>query len=387
MTEKPRRTILIVDDDIDFSESLCRLLTLENYDALHADGIDSAMQSVRGQDVAVALVDIRLGAGNGGLDVVRKLRQINPDLICLMITAYVSVETVIHALQAGAYDYLSKPFHSEDLLSTLDRCFERIQLLNEQKLNAVRLQQKQHMEAIGQLACGIAHDFNNILAVLLSNLRLLEERIGEGHPEYRELVSEAIDATLTGKDLTTRMLNFGTHPGENPSVVNLAEILPDYIVILQRTFGDKWSVRLDLPDRLDRVEVLRGQLETSLLNLALNARDAMPDGGTLCIKARNLRIGPMRAAEQARKVSGDFVELTITDTGGGMSDRVRARALEPLFTTKKRGDGNGLGLAMVDNFVRAHGGWIEIESAPGQGASVTLFLPSATQTRSGGANM
>lgn len=379
MTESPRRIVLIVDDDIDFSESLSRLLMLENYEVLRADRVETAMQAVQQQDVAVALVDIRLGSGNDGLDVVRELRRINPDLMCLMITAFVSVDTAIQALQAGAYDYLSKPFHSEDMLSTLDRCFERIRLLNAQKLSEVRLRQKQHMEALGQLASGIAHDFNNILAVLLSNLRLLEERIGTAHPDFRELVNEAISATLTGGDLTSRLLNFGARPDDEDQVIDLVGMLPDFVAMLQRTLGREWDARLDLPDQLYSLVASRGLLETSLLNLALNARDAMDGGGTVVIKARNHRVDPVRAAEGKRQVSGEFVAISVTDTGTGMSNPVRARAFEPLFTTKKRGDGNGLGLTMVDNFVRAHSGWIEIESKPGQGTTITLFLPGRFQ--------
>lgn len=387
MTAGPRRIVLIVDDDIDFSESLGRLLALENYNVLRADSMASAKKIVQQHPVAVALVDIRLGSGNDGLDVVRELRRINPDLMCLMITAFVSVETAVQALQAGAYDYLSKPFHSEDMLSTLDRCFERIQLLDAQKLNDVRLRQKQQMEALGQLASGIAHDFNNILAVLLSNLRLLEERIGTAQPAVTELVTEAIGATHTGSELTSRLLNFGSRPEDEDQVVDLAAMLPDFAMMLRRTLGKEWSVRLDLPDQLYMLVFSRGLLETSLLNLALNARDAMASGGTITIKARNHHVGPVSATEQTRPISGEFVAISVIDTGTGMSDHVRTRAFDPLFTTKKRGDGNGLGLTMVDNFVRTHGGWMEIDSTLGQGTTMTLLLPGRFQIGPDGANI
>ncbi|MBK0327696.1 response regulator [Rhodobacteraceae bacterium F11138] len=379
MTEAPRRTVLIVDDDIDFSESLSRLLALENYDVLRADSMASAVQAVSGHDMAVALVDIRLGSGNEGLDILRELRRINPDLMCLMITAYASMDTAIQALQAGAYDYLSKPFHSEDMLSTLDRCFERIQLLNAQKLNEVRMRQKQQMEAIGQLTSGIAHDFNNILAVLLSNLRLLEERMGTAYPQFSELVGEAVTATLTGSELTSRLMNFGARPDDQEQVIDLGEILPDFLVMLQRTLGKQWDARLDMPTQIDSFVGSRGLLETSLLNLALNARDAMQEGGTVTIKARNHHVGLASGDRGKHEIRGRFVAISVADTGAGMSDQVRARALEPLFTTKKRGDGNGLGLTMVDNFARTHGGWIGIESTPGQGTVMTLFLPGRLQ--------
>lgn len=371
--------ILVVDDDIDFSESLRRLLTLENYDVLCADSVTSALKAVEQNDIAVALVDIRLGSGGDGLDVVRELRRIDPDLMCLMITAFVSVDTAIQALQAGAYDYLSKPFHIEEVLSTLDRCFERKQLLTARKLSEERLRQKQHMEVIGQLASGVAHDFNNILAVLLSNLRLLEERIGRAHPEFSELVSEAITATLTGGELTSRLLNLGARPGDRDHPIDLVEMLQGFLVMLRRTLGQGWDARLEVPDRIDPVTVSRGLLETSLLNLALNARDAMESGGTVTITARNHDAGSAPAANGTGDAAGRFVAISVADTGTGMSGDVRARAFEPLFTTKKRGDGNGLGLTMVENFAHTHGGWIGIETAPGQGTTMTLFLPSGVQ--------
>ncbi len=386
MSGVARRMVLIVDDDIDFSESLSRLLTLEHYDVLTADSVETAIDAVRQHEVAVALVDIRLGTGNEGLEVVRELRRIYPDLMCLMITAFVSVETAIQALQAGAYDYLSKPFHRKDMLSTLDRCFERIELVNAQKQTVARLRQKQQMEALGQLASGVAHDFNNILAVLLSNLRLLEERMGTSHPEFSELVSEAIGATLSGGDLTSRLLNFGSRPDDETQQVDLLGMLPDFATMLQRTLGQRWDTRLDLPARLASIEVSRGLLETSLLNLALNARDAMQNSGTVIIGAREHRVGGGRANADPQETAGDFVAISVTDTGPGMSPEVRARALEPLFTTKKRGDGNGLGLTMVESFVRTHGGWIEIDSVEGRGTIVTMFLPARLRAYPGGAN-
>lgn len=379
------RTLLIVDDDTDFAASLAGLLQLEGYRVFQAHDGETALGQIDRQSVSVALVDVRLGTGDG-IDVVRALRKKDPDLVCVMITAYASVETAVEALQAGAYDYLMKPFHCEDLLATLNRCFERIQLLKDKALAAARLSQKQRMEAMGQLTSGIAHDFNNILAVQLSNLRLLEERVRH-QPELAELVADALAATRSGSDLTTRLLGFGTAPSENIGLVRLDEELPALIRMLERTLGDTLVIRLRMEDGLSPVELLPGRLETSLLNLALNARDAMPAGGTLDFEARNVRLGLDGHHDPTDLVPGDYVVISVADNGAGMSPAVRARALDPLFTTKPPGEGCGLGLPMVDNFVRGSGGRLAIDSAPGHGTRISLYLPRAVQCPSGGANM
>ncbi len=384
MTKESQRKILIVDDDDDFLESLARLLKLEGYGVWCVSDAQGAIKVIESTDVQVALVDIRLGAESGGVGVVGDLRRINPDLVCLMITAYASVDSAVKALKAGAYDYLSKPFHDEDLLATLDRCFHYIQLVNEKKLNTIRLQQKQQMEAIGQLTSGVAHDFNNILAVLHSNLRLLEQRIGGGYPQFSELVDEALAATSTGRDLTTRLLNFSHGQKEEVSTVVITDIVAGIITILQRTLGKKWTVSLHAPSPAGSVTLPVGQLETSLLNLALNARDAMPGGGLIRIAIRNTQIGAIHNDARPLRVPGNYVELSVADTGEGMTESVRKRALEPFFSTKRRGDGNGLGLAMVNNFVRGSGGWIKIDSTPGRGTRIAIYLPVAPADTSEG---
>ena len=373
--EAGTRCVLIVDDDVDFASSLAGLLSLEGYHTPIAHDPAAALDMLGRERIAVALVDVRLGLSDG-VDLVRALRQRNPDLVCVMVTAYASIETAVEALKAGAYDYLSKPFYTEELLALLDRCFERIRLVEEKSRIAERLRQTQRLEAMGQLASGIAHDFNNILAVLYSNLRWLQERL-DSQPELHELVADALDATRSGSELAARLLRFGARRMEETAVVALGRELPPLMRVLVRTLGDKVAVVLDVAPDLHPVEIPTGQLETSLLNLALNARDAMPEGGRLVFAARNLMV----TAEDARVASGllpgAYVLLAVTDTGQGMPVAVRRRALEPLFSTKPSGEGNGLGLAMVDAFVRQAGGRLGIVSAPGEGTTINLYLPQA----------
>lgn len=373
--EADTRCVLIVDDDVDFASSLAGLLRLEGYHTPIAHDPTAALDMLARERIAVALVDVRLGIGDG-VDLVRALRQRNPDLVCVMVTAYASIETAVEALKAGAYDYLSKPFYTEELLALLDRCFERIRLVEEKSRIAERLRQTQRLEAMGQLASGIAHDFNNILAVLYSNLRWLQERL-DGRPELHELVADALDATRSGSELASRLLRFGAKRLEETAVVALGTELPPLMRVLTRTLGDKVTVVLDVAPDLHSVEIPTGQLESSLLNLALNARDAMPEGGRLTFAANNLLVPPEDARVASGLLPGAYVLLAVTDTGQGMPVAIRRRALEPLFSTKPSGEGNGLGLAMVDAFVRQAGGRLGIVSTPGEGTTINLYLPQA----------
>ena len=376
--EAGTRCVLIVDDDVDFASSLAGLLSLEGYHTPIAHDPAAALDMLGRERIAVALVDVRLGLGDG-VDLVRALRQRNPDLVCVMVTAYASIETAVEALKAGAYDYLSKPFYTEELLALLDRCFERIRLVEEKSRIAERLRQTQRLEAMGQLASGIAHDFNNILAVLYSNLRWLQERL-DSQPELHELVADALDATRSGSELASRLLRFGAKRMEETAVVALGTELPPLMRVLTRTLGDKVAVVLDVAPDLHPVEIPTGQLESSLLNLALNARDAMPEGGRLTFAASNLLVPPEDARVASGLLPGAYVLLAVTDTGQGMPVAVRRRALEPLFSTKPSGEGNGLGLAMVDAFVRQAGGRLGIVSTPGEGTTINLYLPRARLT-------
>ncbi|QCI63982.1 response regulator [Phreatobacter stygius] len=384
-----RRSVLVVDDDIDFAASLAGLLQLDGYDVAVAHDPEAALTCLDRQSIAVALVDVRLGLGNG-IDLVRSLRRRDPDLVCVMVTAFASIDTAVEALQAGAYDYLCKPFHSEDLLATLARCFERITLYAQNRRAAERLGQIQRMEAVGQLTSGVAHDFNNVLAVLYANLRLLQERVTD-QPALLELVDDALDAAGAGTELTERLLAFGRVQPTNTTVTDLREQLPPLMRMLRRTLGETIAISLRMDGDLDALDINRIQLETSLLNLAINARDAMPDGGDLRFDARNTIITPDHAHAVPGLLPGRYVVLSVIDTGHGMSPAVRGRALEPFFSTKTPGHGSGLGLAMVDSFVRLSGGRLAIDSAPGQGTTVNLYLPraaaGAVQASGGGANM
>jgi signal transduction histidine kinase/DNA-binding response OmpR family regulator len=647
------RHVMLVDDDPDLADSLAGLLRLEGYRVAVAHSRDEALASQATEPAQVALVDIRLGRDNG-VDLVRELRDRHPELVAVMMTAYASLDATVAALRAGAYDYLSKPFLSEQLLATLDRCFERSDLLAmrrqaqaalearnraledlnarltavlssvreisvsdsvdaiaESLLNAVmrdleaaggavywsesggfrrgdsgagyagfiapgafpglvaeaiatrmpvsggasdglakvldagmaeaaivapladgdgaafaliivhavpgrrfdrrdlgvthiltsfgtevmhsarmhenlarseellrrivehspsaialsdlhgahllvndrfaewfvksnaaeawpdnlsdaailrsgvaatremtiaspngapqhllvtrfpvvdggrgpsgfgaiatditdrriadeRWRQAQRMEAMGQLTGGIAHDFNNLLAVVLGNLRLIETKSG-GSAELGELVADALDATRSGIDLVGRLLAFGRGQPLQPEATDIAQLVRRVARLLQRTLGEAISIRTDLAADPWSARIDRGQLEASVLNLAINARDAMPEGGDLTISVHNAILDANAVRDEPGAAPGRYVTLAVSDTGVGMSPEVQRTAAQPFFTTKSTGQGSGLGLSMVYGFVRQSGGHLRIDSAPGQGTTVTLFFPA-----------
>ncbi len=237
------------------------------------------------------------------------------------------------------------------------------------------LQQAQKMEAVGQLTGGIAHDFNNLLTVIIGNLEMLENKITD--PRQRELLEDATEAAELGAQLTNRLLVFGRRQPLEPERVNLGGIVRGMQDILRRTLGEHIEIRTRLADRVADCIVDPGQVENVILNLAINARDAMPEGGTLSFELSEAELDPDYAANFPELRSGRYVMLAVTDTGCGMPPEIRDRAFEPFFTTKEVGSGTGLGLAMAYGFVKQSGGHIRLYSEPGHGTTVAVYLPRA----------
>ena len=236
-----------------------------------------------------------------------------------------------------------------------------------------QLRQAQKMEAVGQLTGGIAHDFNNLLSVVIGNLELILERT-KADAGLAKLAEAALHGSLHGAELTQRLLAFSRKQALQPKVIDLGARLPAIGTILRRALGEQINVVIQAGEDLWPVRIDPSQLDDSLLNLALNARDAMPKGGRLIIEAANARLDADAAADVA---AGDYVLLTVTDTGSGMPSDVLERAFEPFYTTKEVGQGSGLGLSMVYGFVKQSKGHIKIYSEPGYGTSVTIYLPRA----------
>jgi PAS domain S-box-containing protein len=236
-----------------------------------------------------------------------------------------------------------------------------------------QLHQSQKMEAVGQLTGGVAHDFNNLLTVVSGNLELIED--AADICRVREFALAARRAADRGAKLTAQLLAFSRQQRLNPKLVNANQLISEFQGLIRQAVGGGCEVKLLTDERLWLCHVDPPQLETALLNLTLNGRDAMPDGGVLEIETRNVVLDE----ETAGCLPGSYVRLSVTDTGCGMPPDVRERVFEPFFTTKEVGKGTGLGLSMVYGFVRQSGGHVAVESALGVGTTVALYLPKAAQ--------
>lgn len=237
-----------------------------------------------------------------------------------------------------------------------------------------KLRQAQKMEAVGQLTGGIAHDFNNLLSVVLGNLQLLERQLANDGSAAPKLAT-AKRAAVRGADLTRRLLALSRQQVLAPQVVSLSELASDMEDLLRRTLGTAIEISLESGEDIWPIEADPSQVENSLLNLAINARDAMPDGGTLDIRIRNTTLDEGPGGEPA----GEYVMLAVNDTGSGIPAEIIEKVFEPFFTTKEVGKGTGLGLSMVVGFVEQSGGRVDIYSEPGSGTCVKLFFPRSAK--------
>ena len=248
--------------------------------------------------------------------------------------------------------------------------------ITDQKALEQQLRQAVKMEAVGHLTGGIAHDFNNLLGVVIGNLDIAAEHASKS-PGLRECIEEALSSALRGAELTRRLLAFSRNQPLQTAVVDLNQGLPQIANMLRRTLGEHIVIEMHQASDLWRVLADPAQMDEAILNLAINARDAMPKGGPLTIETANAHLDEEYAAHHAEVAAGDYVQVSVSDTGVGMTQEIIDRCFEPFFTTKGAEKGTGLGLSMVYGFVKQSGGHIKVYSEIGHGTSVKIYLPRA----------
>jgi signal transduction histidine kinase len=235
------------------------------------------------------------------------------------------------------------------------------------------LRQSQKMEAVGQLSGGIAHDFNNFLMIIKGNLVLLQRRISQGRTDINRYVENAIEGVDRAVNVTQRVLAFSRRQPLSPESLRLSDVVRESLELVRQSVGG----RINIETRLDAdwwVYCDANQMENVILNLAINARDAMPDGGQLIFATRNLVVSE-RQQGTVDIEPGEYVELLVQDTGMGMTDEVRAKAFDPFFTTKPHGKGTGLGLSTTFGYIRQSAGYLDIESVVGRGTTIRILMP------------
>jgi PAS domain S-box-containing protein len=284
--------------------------------------------------------------------------------------------TIIDVEIAGhAIDFDGRPA----ILTMAQDVTDRVRAEHQRSVAEEQLRQAQKMEAVGQLTGGIAHDFNNILSVILANVEAFEEKAALD-PELTNRAGRIAKAVQRATDLVRQLLTFSRKQPLRPQPTDINELVGVTGNLLRRTLGEQIEINYALAEDLWTANVDRTQLETSLVNLCINARDAMPNGGKMLIETGNARLDEDYVARNGEAAAGDYVLIAITDTGVGMPPDVLARVFEPFFTTKPTGKGTGLGLSMVYGFIKQSNGHIKIYSEIGRGTAVKLYLPRSKAT-------
>lgn len=414
--------ILLVDDHPGKLLSYEVILGELNETLFTAASAREALELLLKLDVAVLLVDVCMPELDGFelAQIVREHPRFEKTAIIFVSAVQITELDRLRGYAAGAVDYVPVPVVPELLrakvkvFAELYRKTQQLQRLNSelehrvlertaaleetaQKLKAInegleqqieqrtrereltlaQLFESQKLDTIGHLTGGVAHDFNNLLMAALGSLELLRKRV-ENDQKAQRLLENAMQAAQRGAALTQRLLAFARRQELKPERVNLATLLEGMTELLDRAIGPTITLRRDLPPNLSPISVDAHQLELAILNIALNARDAMPSGGLLRLDADAVHVGSDGAGP--RLASGDYIRIRLADTGNGMDEATLARATEPFFTTKGAGKGTGLGLSMVHGLAIQSGGAMTISSKLGEGTVVDLWLPEADRS-------
>lgn len=353
-------TILHLEDDPADAALVASMLRSGGIEAV-IDVVDT--RSAFGEKVAqgghdLILADYQLPQFDG-LEALAMARRLRPDIPLIMVSGVMGEEAAIDSMRSGATDYVLKTRLSR-LVPAVRRALQEAAERAERRLLQEQFLQAQKMELFGRLAGGVAHDFNNILTIVMSNCGLMLAGMGSSDPHHH-LVEEIEQAGMRGAALTRQLLIFARHEARKPEVLEIDEVLRTAAPLLRRLVPESVHIAMDLSAGPARIEADRRHLEQAIMNLVVNARDAMPRGGTIRIETSAAESGP--------------VKIMVRDTGHGMTPTVRARIFEPFFSTKPSGTGTGLGLPTVQRIVGESGGDISVESSPGEGACFNIAFP------------
>lgn len=371
---RPRK-VLIADAEEGPRLQLARWLAEQGYATVEACTGQDALQTLEQGQVGAALVDIDL-PDLSGLEVLRKAQQAGLAVPMLLCTRSWNVLRAVEAMKEGAWDYLTRPFQKAHLLTVVAAAMQGASSPHAPwgwRENHER-RQAQKFEILGRVAGGVVHDFNNILTVILGFGHELEEKMALSSP-WRSHLLELLGAAERGAALTQQLLGFCHSRPAQPRDFNLNSIVNNMRTMLARLIGDKIQIVERLAPDLGCIHAEPCQVEQVVMNLALNARDAMPRGGRLTFETANLELhAPLALAPGLSP--GCYVVLTVGDTGTGMNEETKSHLFEPFYTTKAE-HGTGLGLSTVQRIIRGSGGHITVKSELGQGTTFSIFWPRA----------
>ena len=367
--------LLIDDNPYDrelIRRSLAHIFPTATYvEVLDQAGFEEAASTL---DYDIVFTDYQL-KWTTGLELLKTLRQRSPDLPVIMVTDTGSEEIATEAMKNGLNDYLLKT-HLTRLPIAVEECLQKVRMRQERRSLEAQLQKAQKMESLGLLVSGVAHDFNNTLGAITGYAQRGMQALAREHPLY-EVLQHIQERSAQGARMTNQLLAFARGTPLDPALLSLDELLDLLCDFLQRLLGPMIELKIESDGVPHMLYADRTQIEQILVNLAMNARDAMPDGGTVTVAVSGVVIEETTHSLQTDLLPGSYVLLKFTDTGMGMDEQVQARLFEPFFTTKDIGRGTGLGLAVVYGIVKQHHGFIQLQSSPKQGTSFSLYFPLA----------
>jgi two-component system cell cycle sensor histidine kinase/response regulator CckA len=374
----PIAVLLVEDDEEDYllTRDLLSRIDGTSYEVVWVSDYDAALVAVEEAGHDVCLVDYRLGSDDG-IALVRELVVNGYDRPIIVLTGLGDRAVDIEATRAGAADYLVK---GEVTPALLERTI-RYSMRRHEDMRALReseegLRQGQRMEAVGRFAGGVAHDFNNMMSAVVGFSVLVLDDLEPDDP-LRRYVEEIQRAGERASGMAKQLLAFSRKQVLLPQVLDLNSVVSDVNELLARLIGEDVELVMQLAPSVHPIEADSGQLEQVIVNMAVNARDAMPAGGRLVIATANVEIGESEAARQPELEAGAYVMLSVSDDGEGMDTETLRQIFEPFFTTKDEGMGTGLGLATAFGIVKQSGGDIQVQSELGQGTTFRIFLPRA----------
>jgi two-component system cell cycle sensor histidine kinase/response regulator CckA len=367
--------VLMIEDSEDDAVLLLHALTKGGYQlqSLRVETPAALESALASQIWDVVISDYALPHFSGP-DALRLLRSRDSDLPFLFVSGTIGEETAVEALRLGAQDYVMKT-NLNRLVTAVQRALQDAEDRRKRKQMEQQVQQLQKFEAIGKLAGGIAHDFNNVLGSVLGWAEIGCEEAPEGST-LRERFQKIRDQAQWAARLTSQLLAFARRQVLQPRNIDLNSLVVESASMLRRLIGEQIEVSVVAAPGLQVARADRTQIEQVLMNLCLNARDAMPNGGRLVLETQNAEIDEEYCRLHSYARPGSYVLLVVSDTGSGMDAATASQVFEPFFTTKQAGKGTGLGLATVYGIVKQHGGFIHLYSEPGQGTAFRIYLPA-----------